>query len=76
MRISSEGDGGCCCCTFEGLAGVDGGTMATRRSAGRGMASAQTRREQRWPGQANAVWGMLVLRQPREVRQMDDEAGR
>jgi hypothetical protein len=36
MRISSEGDGGCCCCTFEGLAGVDGGTMATRRSAGRG----------------------------------------
>jgi hypothetical protein len=45
---------------------------------GRGvrMTGAQTRCEQRWPGQANTVWGMLVLRQPREVRQMVDEAGR
>jgi hypothetical protein len=34
MRISSEGDGGCCCTLRGARRGVDGGTMATRRSAG------------------------------------------
>jgi hypothetical protein len=78
MRISSEGDG-VVVARFEGLAGgrrlLDGNAQICRQR-GDGKRTNTLEGEMAKAVKANTGVGMLVLRQPREVRQMVDEAGR
>jgi hypothetical protein len=78
MRLSSaEGDGGCCCTLRGARRGVrrllDGNAQICRQ---RGDGRRTNTLEGEMAKAGKHLWGMLVLRQPREVRQMVDEAGR